>query len=493
MKTLRLLLSLACLIPAIQARASDITPYLEASTVAVARIDLQQVDIPQTLKKINELSPDVMPPGLQTSVNLIGGGLVGSLKQTGVEHIYVMLSTLDIMQARVSLFVPTTDSANVAETLSAITGMLPDNLPYQVAQVSDGVLIAPPEIVERLRQRPAANRPDLEKALLEKPATITLAVGLRDDLRQSVANLLSDVPPGEVPIPFSPKQLAADIESVTIQVTAPKLLLSTSLNTIDATAAERTATVLQKYFDLIVPNTNIANIERADKTLALELNQEQLLAAILPLSQATSRSRASMQESNNLKQIAIAMHNFESAYRVLPPRMSVSEDGTPLLSWRVHLLPYLNEQALYDQFHLDEPWDSPHNIQLVEKIPWPYRSLEHNDLKLGHTCVVQPLSAGSLWGSNERKLLRFQDVHDSTSNTLAVVIAPKQNAVPWTKPEDLTIDPASPMESLFGDREQMLFALLDTSVQTLNRSETTAERIMAALTHQGGEALSLQK
>ncbi len=490
MKTLRLLLSLAWLIPSIEARASDITPYLEASTVAVARVDLQQVDIPQTLKKINELSPDVMPPGLQTSVNLIGGGLVGSLKQTGVEHVYVMLSTLDIMQARVSLFIPTTDSANVAETLSAITGMLPDNLPYQVAQVSDGVLIAPPEIVERLRQRPAANRPDLEKALLEKPATITLAVGLRDDLRQSVANLLSDVPPGEVPIPFSPKQFAADIESITIQATAPKLLLASSLNTIDATAAERTATVLQQYIDLVVPNTTI---ERADKTLALELNQEGLLATILPLTQATSRSRASMQESNNLKQITIAMHNFESTYRVLPPRMSVAEDGTPLLSWRVHLLPYLNEQALYDQFHLDEPWDSPHNIQLVEKIPFPYRSLEYTDLKPGHTCVVQPLSVGSLWGADEQKLLKVGDVHDGTSNTLAFVTAPKQNAVPWSKPEDLTIDPTSPIESLFGDREQMLFSLLDSSVQTLNRSETTAERIMAALTHQGGEALRLRE
>jgi hypothetical protein len=368
--------------------------------------------------------------------------------------------------------------------------MLPDNLPYQIAQVSDGVLIAPPEVIVRLRQRPSANRPDLEKALLEKPATVTLAIGLRDDLRQSVANLLSDVPPGEVPIPFSPKLLAADIESITMQVTAPQLLLSTSLNTSDSTAAGRTATVLQQYIDLVVPNTTI---ERADKTLALELNQEGLLATILPLTQATSRSRASMQESNNLKQITIAMHNFESTYRVLPPRMSVAEDGTPLLSWRVHLLPYLNEQALYDQFHLDEPWDSPHNIQLVEKIPFPYRSLEYTDLKPGHTCLVQPLSVGSLWSGNEQKLLKFGDIHDGTSNTLAFVIAPKQNAVPWSKPEDLTIDPASPIESLFGDRQQTLFSLLDSSVQTLNRSEATAQRIMAALTHQGGEALNLRE
>ena len=106
---------------------------------------------------------------------------------------------------------------------------------------------------------------------------------------------------------------------------------------------------------------------------------------------------------------------------------------------------------------------------------------------------MQPLSVGSLWGGNERKLLKLGDVHDGASNTLAFVIAPKQNAVPWTKPEDLTIDPASPVESLFGDREQMLFSLLDGSVQTLNRSETTAERIMAALTHQGGEVSSLRE
>lgn len=491
MKPLHYILCLASLLASIQARASDITPYLESSTLAVARIDLQQVDLPQTLKKINELVPDTIPQPVQTSVNLIGGGLVASLKQSGVEHVYVMLSTLDIIQGRVSLFVPTKDSTDVAETLSAILAMLPDNLQYQVAQVSDGLLVAPPEIIERLRQRPAANRLELEEALLEKPATITLAIALRDDLRESVANLLSEVPPGEVPIPFSPKQVAADIESIALQLVASELSLSVVLNGVDPAATQRLATLSQRYVSSVLPEEKLA--ANGEASVVLTLNQEALLPLFSQFSQASSQTMASSQQANNLKQIVLAMFNFEATYGFLPPRMTVSEDGTPLLSWRVHLLPFLNEQALYDQFHMDEPWDSPHNIKLIEKIPAPYQSLYHSDLQLGYTCVQQPLTEGSLWNGDERKLLGLRDVRDGTSNTLGFVIAPKQQAVPWTKPQELTVDPTRPIESLFGDREQMLFAMMDGSVQTLDRSATTAERIMAALTHQGSEVLQLRK
>ena len=490
MRMLNCLVCFATLLAASPASGSDVEPYLEESTLAVARIDLQHVDLPQTLKKINELAPNTVPQPVQSSVNLIGGGLVASLKQSGVEHVYVMLSTLDIMQGHVSIFVPTTDTASVAETLSAITAMLPAKVQYQVNQVSDGLFIAPPEVIERLRQRPAAKRPELEKALLNKPATITLAIALRDDLRQSVTNLLPEALPGEVPFPFSPKQLAADLESMTLQAIAPELSTSIVLNATDGHASERLERLSQQYASLLPTNQQVI---KDDVSISLTVNRQDLLPVLSQLSQAGSEAVAESQESNNLKQVALAMWNFESAYGVLPPRMSVSEDGTPLLSWRVHLLPFMNEKALYDQFHLDEPWDSPHNIQLIEKIPAAYQSLEHRDLKPGYTCVQQPLGEGSLWNGDERKLLRAVDMRDGTSNTLGFVIAPKQRAVPWTKPEELSIDPASPVESLFGDREQMLFALMDGSVQTLKRSDTTAERIMAALTHQGSEVLNLKK
>ena len=74
--------------------------------------------------------------------------------------------------------------------------------------------------------------------------------------------------------------------------------------------------------------------------------------------------------TNNEKQIALALHNYHDQHNSFPPAFSQGKDGKPLLSWRVLILPFLDQQqALYDQFHLDEAWDSPHNRTLIAKMP----------------------------------------------------------------------------------------------------------------------------
>ncbi|MFN6052013.1 MAG: DUF1559 domain-containing protein, partial [Planctomycetia bacterium] len=77
--------------------------------------------------------------------------------------------------------------------------------------------------------------------------------------------------------------------------------------------------------------------------------------------------------TNNLKMIGLAMHNYDATYNGFPPvAISDKKTGKPLLSWRVALLPYLDEDNLYRQFKLDEPWDSEHNIKLAAKMPKVY-------------------------------------------------------------------------------------------------------------------------
>ena len=76
---------------------------------------------------------------------------------------------------------------------------------------------------------------------------------------------------------------------------------------------------------------------------------------------------------NNLKQIALAMHNFHAGNNAFPRPAILDEKGKPLLSWRVAILPYIDQQALYDKFKLDEPWDSPHNKALLKEMPAIYR------------------------------------------------------------------------------------------------------------------------
>ena len=73
----------------------------------------------------------------------------------------------------------------------------------------------------------------------------------------------------------------------------------------------------------------------------------------------------------NLKQISLAMFGYESTYHSFPPAV-IEKDGKPLLSWRVAILPFMEESRLYQQFHLDEPWDSPHNLEVAKTVPFPF-------------------------------------------------------------------------------------------------------------------------
>src|SRR5271166_372859 len=94
-----------------------------------------------------------------------------------------------------------------------------------------------------------------------------------------------------------------------------------------------------------------------------------LIALLLPAVQAAREAARRAQCTNNLKQIALAMHNYASANNCFPPAATYTRDGKPLLSWRVLILPYLEQASLYNQFHLDEAWDSPNNKPLGDRMP----------------------------------------------------------------------------------------------------------------------------
>jgi hypothetical protein len=97
------------------------------------------------------------------------------------------------------------------------------------------------------------------------------------------------------------------------------------------------------------------------------------------------------QSAERMKGITIGMHLFNDEVRTFPRRASFDAAGQPLLSWRVHLLPQLGQQTLYEQFHLDEPWDSEHNRTLIPKIPSIYRP-PGMWLETGTTCYVVPVA-----------------------------------------------------------------------------------------------------
>ena len=143
----------------------------------------------------------------------------------------------------------------------------------------------------------------------------------------------------------------------------------------------------------------------------------------------------------NLKYIGLAMHNFAERHDAAFPAAAIRKDGKPLLSWRVAILPYLDQEALYEKFHLDEPWDSPHNKALLEQMPDIYAPGRRKD-RSEHSTYYQVFAGpGALFGGDEGT--KLADVKDGMAMTLMVVEAARP--VPWTKPEDLPFDESKPL------------------------------------------------
>ena len=170
-----------------------------------------------------------------------------------------------------------------------------------------------------------------------------------------------------------------------------------------------------------------------------------LIALLMPNVQAAREAARRVQCINNLKQIALAMHNYHSANNAFPRATISDEKVKPLLSWRVAIVPYVGQQELYSKFKLDEPWDSPHNKALLKEMPPTYLCPNRTNFEPSTTTYQVFVGHGALFEKDQD--IAIANVTDGTSNTIMVVEA--KEAVPWTKPADLSFDPqAAPW--LFG-------------------------------------------
>ncbi|MCA9039777.1 MAG: DUF1559 domain-containing protein [Planctomycetaceae bacterium] len=236
--------------------------------------------------------------------------------------------------------------------------------------------------------------------------------------------------------------------------------------------------------------------ERNIFSLNLHLNKEVLLSQsgldqYLQESEQTVEEKTKKEEQrktvNSLKQIAIAFHSYHDIASHFYPSANFSEkDKKPLLSWRVHMLPFMGEQKLYEEFHLDEPWDSEHNKQLIAKIPKIFQPDNAELIKEGKTRLVGPLGERAFFSGKDQKL-RFRDFTDGVSNTVMIVEADDKHAVIWTKPDDLAIDLEKAHAGLHKHSPggyQMLF--VDGSVHFI-RDTISNETLAAFFTRNGDE------
>ena len=224
--------------------------------------------------------------------------------------------------------------------------------------------------------------------------------------------------------------------------------------------------------------------------VTVEVDPTTLIAALAGATQGSREATRRSQCVNNLKQFGLAMHNYHSAHNTFPAAFSASKDGKPLLSWRVQVLPFLDEQKLYDEFHLDEPWDSPHNKTLISRMPAVYACPSGDPAlaRAGKTTYLTPRGPATVFPGAEGVGIRA--ITDGTSNTIFVVDASDAAAVTWTKPEDWEVGPELKLDGLFGKHPKGTnVGFADGSVKFLKET-TTPTLLRTILTKAGGEVVS---
>jgi RNA polymerase sigma factor (sigma-70 family) len=208
--------------------------------------------------------------------------------------------------------------------------------------------------------------------------------------------------------------------------------------------------------------------------------------------------KARERSASNLKRISLAMINYAQMKPTMTvPPAAISKDGKPLLSWRVALLPCIDlalggaQNELYEKFHLDEPWDSPHNKELIDQIPEVYAPVVKKDDPKGSTYYQVFFGPGALFEGSEGKT--FQSVTDGISNTLFVVEAAKP--VPWTKPEDVKFDitqtKVSVLPLLGGQFDGGFHAVFaDGGTSVFIKKSISPAALRALITPSGGEPIT---
>jgi hypothetical protein len=365
---------------------------------------------------------------------------------------------------------------------------------------------------EQMARKPGPKTRPMESAVAfaARPSLVTIGAHLSPEARRTMLSPgSSEVLASLVPLLQTEAALSFDLGKhvdLRLQFQAP-----TEANAEQAVQAIKSARVL---VELALEKSEDAGEQAGWKRLLDSRVKEALASATIEQKQNTVRAQIKLeldpavikrytkevvyvlrqkgdraQSVNNLKQIGLAMHGYHDANKRLPPAgiTSVNDpNGKPLLSWRVAILPYIDQAPLYQQFDLTQPWDSPQNKKLIAKMPQIYvvpgteskePGMTHYRVLVGPTTMFEP-----------GQKITLVSVTDGTSNTIMAVEA-KEPTI-WTRPDDLPFDPKGPLPK-FGVSPDGFNALFGDGVVRFIRSTTPEETLRALITRNGGEVVQL--
>jgi len=214
---------------------------------------------------------------------------------------------------------------------------------------------------------------------------------------------------------------------------------------------------------------------------------------LVPVHRSSPEASRRMQCSNHLKQIGLALQNYHDTYGCLPPASIADAQGKPMHSWRVLILPFMEQKALYDKYRFDEPWNGPNNSKLHKEIVnvfcCPSRPKQQPRTETSYVAVV---GTETVWPGTD--VVKLADFKDGTSNTILVAEL-ANSGIHWMEPRDLhvmqmpmAVNPTQGQGISSVHPNVALAVFVDGHTQALTKN-TPPEILRALLTIAGGEQI----
>lgn len=453
-----------------------IHPYLTDDVVAVAFVDVTKVDT-KAMLDLAEKSGWLYPEDIEGLRRQTAEAekVLNQLKGLGLERLYATLRMSDVQHGG-PLFLATVaepgDAKSLRSQLQAITSGL-----FPVWRNEGNLIMAAREgsqIIDVIRNPTDTPRQEIVDSLatLGNGDAGLAIVGDADSRR-----VMREMMPA-LPAPFQ----AIDGKFIADELTwggisaklPPKLHAALEIQTASENSAQLVQDQLTKAIGmgqtLIAqgaknnPDQGFEKVAEAlgklrprvdENRVVVSLGEspEEFASLVEMVAQPVKAARkAAYRKSrmNNMKEIMLAVLNHASARKESIPTDILSDEGKPLLSWRVAALDYTEEQALYRQFHLDEPWDSEHNLKLAKQIPDMYRDPDPAIVRKlkepWYTTFLGVAGPGTVFdGSGD---MTFKKMIDGLSNIVFVVEVTPGHAVPWTKPADWEVNFERPFDGV---------------------------------------------
>ncbi len=471
---------------------SLIKAYLKSDTTVVGWVDLSQVDVDAVTEFAGKMNIAIND---MTTAKAVQEALV----QMGVKRMYWLGNLERLVETPKAMIIPLKSDkiepvASMLKALIEETGLAAD-----IEIDGDCVLVGDKDEIVFLKS--SSGEPDAEFLTTVNTINQPHGVVLKTPVAAlvPVMSVLPQIFGTEDPRVAKATELLINVKSLTLSGLLPPSKFELQIATRSAESASGIAKLINDWTtESLSESATAIQMKASDSNVLLTSSSMETTSSMFEaLQQLTSPARNRGQRLstlNSLKQIGLAMHNFHDAYGHFPPQSLASKDGKRLLSWRVLILPFLEHTALYQEFHLDEAWDSPHNIKLVAKMPFAYRGSQTDPevIAAGKTRMVAPLTKDSIFGRPGGGI-SFRSIKDGTSNTLLVVEAAPDQAVIWTKPEDVEMPQENLLSVLLDAAADGFHALIADGSARLFPQTVDDETLKAVLSIDGKEVISFDK